>query len=67
MSSCEAFRTEIDISINNPLNATYADHSFSSFTDGLEASRRNREHFVTNVNLEDERLWGVESITAKGS
>ena len=33
-------------------------NSFSSFTDGLEASRRNREHFVTNVNLEDERLWG---------
>jgi len=42
-------------------------NSFSSFTDGLEASRRNREHFVTNVNLEDERLWGVESITAKRS
>src|SRR6476659_4510880 len=31
--------------------------SFSSFTDGLEPSRRSREHFITNVNLEDERLW----------
>jgi len=34
-----------------PINA------FSSFTDGLERSRRSREHFITNVNLEDERLW----------
>jgi 2,4'-dihydroxyacetophenone dioxygenase len=31
--------------------------SFSSFTDGLEPTRRSREHFITNVNLEDERLW----------
>jgi hypothetical protein len=34
-----------------PINA------FSSFTDGLEPSRRSREHFITNINLEDERLW----------
>ena len=25
MSGCEAFRTEIDISISDPLNGTYAD------------------------------------------
>ena len=31
--------------------------AFSSFTDGLEASRRSREHFITNLKLEDERLW----------
>jgi quercetin dioxygenase-like cupin family protein len=34
-----------------PINA------FSSFTDGLDPSRRSREHFITNVNLEDERFW----------
>ena len=31
--------------------------AFSNFTDGLDPSRRSREHFITNVNLEDERLW----------
>jgi len=30
---------------------------FSSFNDGLEPSRRSREHFITNTNLEDDRLW----------
>src|SRR6266581_3884662 len=31
--------------------------AFSSFTDGLEPNRRSREHFITNINLEDDRLW----------
>jgi hypothetical protein len=31
--------------------------SFNSFTDGLDPNRRSREHFVTNINLEDERRW----------
>src|SRR5437773_12415904 len=31
--------------------------AFNSFTDGLDPNRRSREHFITNVNLEDERLW----------
>ena len=31
--------------------------AFSSFTDGLDPNRRSREHFITNINLEDERLW----------
>jgi len=31
--------------------------AFSNFTDGLEPNRRSREHFITNINLEDERLW----------
>ena len=31
--------------------------TFSSFTDGLDPSRRSREHFITNTNLEDDRLW----------
>jgi len=34
-----------------PINA------FSSFTDGLDPSRRSREHFITNTDLEDDRLW----------
>ena len=31
--------------------------AFNSFTDGLEPNRRNREHFITNTNLDDDRLW----------
>ena len=31
--------------------------AFSSFTDGLDATQRSREHFITNLNLEDDRLW----------
>ena len=27
--------------------------AFNSFTDGLDPNRRSREHFVTNINLED--------------
>src|ERR1700687_5740194 len=30
---------------------------FNSFTDGLDANRRSREHFITTTNLEDDRLW----------
>src|SRR6266487_4394611 len=31
--------------------------AFSNFTDGLDPNRRSREHFITNINLEDDRLW----------
>jgi len=31
--------------------------AFSSFTDGLEPSRRSREHFITNIDMEDDRRW----------
>ena len=31
--------------------------AFNSFTDGLAPNRRSREHFVTNINLEDGRRW----------
>ncbi len=31
--------------------------SFSSFTDGLEGGQRSREHFITNTELDNERLW----------
>ena len=31
--------------------------AFSSFTDGLAADRRDREHFITNLDLSDERRW----------
>ena len=50
-------RTEIDILINDPLNGYMPITSFNSFTDGLEPSRRSREHFITNTNLDDDRLW----------
>jgi len=31
--------------------------TFSNFTDGLEPSQRHRDQFVTDTNLDDERLW----------
>ena len=31
--------------------------AFSSFTDGLDPNRRNREHFIADINMEDDRLW----------
>ncbi len=31
--------------------------AFNSFTDGLDPNRRSREHFVTNLNLDDDRRW----------
>jgi len=31
--------------------------AFSNFTDGLEPNQRSREHFITNTNLDDDRLW----------
>src|SRR5207253_9218350 len=31
--------------------------AFNSFTDGLEPNRRSREHFVTNVDVADDRRW----------
>jgi hypothetical protein len=31
--------------------------AFNSFTDGLDPSRRSREHFIANINLDADRLW----------
>ena len=31
--------------------------AFNSVTDGLDANRRNRDHFVANINVDDDRLW----------
>ena len=31
--------------------------TFNSFTDGLKPNQRSREHFITNINLDDDRLW----------
>ena len=31
--------------------------AFNSFSDGLDPSRRSREHFVTSINMEDDRRW----------
>ena len=31
--------------------------AFNSFTDGLKPNQRNREHFITNTSLDDDRLW----------
>ena len=38
--------------------------AFSNFTDGLDPNRRSREHFITNVNLEDEYLWVHGAVAA---
>ena len=31
--------------------------TFNSFTDGLDPNRRSREHFIAQINVEDDRLW----------
>jgi len=31
--------------------------TFNNFTDGLEANQRSREHFIADINVDDERLW----------
>ena len=31
--------------------------AFASFTNGLDQGRRRRDHFVTNTDLENDRLW----------
>ena len=31
--------------------------TFSSVDDGLDSNRRNRGHFITNITVDDERLW----------
>ena len=31
--------------------------TFNSFTDGLEPNRRSRDHFIAQINVEDDRLW----------
>ncbi len=31
--------------------------AFSSCTDGLQSDRRNRGHFVTNINVDDSSRW----------
>jgi hypothetical protein len=30
---------------------------FSSFSDGLESNQRSREHFIAQIDVEDDRLW----------
>ena len=31
--------------------------AFSSFTDGLDSNHRSREHFIAEIDAEDDRLW----------
>src|SRR5437879_10916808 len=31
--------------------------AFNSHADGLEPRQRSREHFITNLDLDDDRLW----------
>jgi quercetin dioxygenase-like cupin family protein len=31
--------------------------TFNSFTDGLKPNQRSREHFISDTNLDDDRLW----------
>jgi len=31
--------------------------TFSSFTDGLDGSQRSRDHFITDTDLENDKLW----------
>ncbi len=36
--------------------------TFSSFTDGLDRDQRSRDHFITDTNLENDRLWVARRI-----
>ena len=38
--------------------------AFNSFTDGLDSNRRSREHFISNINVEDDRLWVPYAVLA---
>ena len=31
--------------------------AFNSFTDGLDPNQRSREHFITNIDIANDRLW----------
>jgi 2,4'-dihydroxyacetophenone dioxygenase len=31
--------------------------AFNSFSDGLDPNQRNRGHFISNINVDDERRW----------
>ena len=31
--------------------------AFNSFTDGLSANQRSRDHFIANINVKDDGLW----------
>lgn len=31
--------------------------TFNSFTDGLDPNRRKRDHFIANINVDDDRRW----------
>jgi 2,4'-dihydroxyacetophenone dioxygenase len=31
--------------------------AFNSFTDGLDSNQRSREHFVANIDIDDNRRW----------
>src|SRR4030095_9158470 len=39
--------------------------TFNSFTDGLAPNRRSREHFITNINLEEAREHFITNINLK--
>src|ERR1700682_2065223 len=46
-----------DYRSRHPIGGHMPITAFSSFTDGLDPSRRSREQFITNINLEDDRRW----------
>ena len=52
-----AFDKSIDPTFDSRLDGHMPITAFSSFTDGLDPNRRSREHFITNINLENDRLW----------
>jgi 2,4'-dihydroxyacetophenone dioxygenase len=43
--------------IDSPKGGHMPITAFNSFTDGLDPNRRSREHFITNTDLDDDRLW----------
>ncbi len=39
-------------------------NTFASYDDGLEAAQRHRDHFITDLDFEDDRLWVPYGETA---
>lgn len=52
-------RTETKLQLNAGSTPRKEKHAnfYLSFTDGLDRDQRSRDHFITNTNLEDDRLW----------
>jgi len=50
-------RADLCFLIDSPREESMPITAFQSFNDGLDPSRRSRDHFIADTKLEDDRLW----------